>query len=136
MRLLPAVAAFALAALLAVALAQSKGPRRAAPRVRHALTVSGSMRWLFPGRSTRLPLVVRNNRGFRIRLVSLTVRVRDARPGCGKRYLRVGRLRRKLLVPPHGFRTVDLAITMLRSAPNACQGAVFPLRYTARGRRV
>jgi hypothetical protein len=135
MRLLPAVAAFALAALLVVALAQSRGPRQAAPRARHALTVSGGVRSLFPGAHSRLPLVVRNNRGFRIRMVSLTIRIRKARAGCGPRYLRVGRFRRSLVVPPHGFRTLDLPVTMLATAPDACKRAAWPLRFRARGRR-
>lgn len=135
MRLLPAVAAFALAALLVVALAQSRGPRRAGPRVRPALTVSGGVRWLFPGAHSRLPLVVRSNRGFRIRLVFLRVRVGNARRGCGRKYLRIGHLQRGLVVPPYGFRTLDLPLTMLPSAPNACKRAVFPLTFIARGRK-
>jgi hypothetical protein len=135
MRLLPAVAAFALAALLVVALAQSRGPGRAAPRVQPALTVTGGLRYLYPGARRPLPLVVRSNRGFRITLVSLTVSVGSARPGCGGKYLRIGRLGRGLAVPPHGFRTLVLPVTMLRSAPDACKRAVFPLRFTARGRK-
>ena len=135
MRLLPAVAAFALAALLVVALAQSRGPGRAAPRVRPALKVTGGVRYLYPGARRPLPLVIRNNRGFRIRVESLTVRVTNARRGCGRKYLKVGRFGRKLVVAPHGFRTLALPVTMLRSAPDACKRAVFPLRFTARGRK-
>ena len=135
MRLLPAVAAFALAALLVVALAQSRGPRKAEPRTRPALSVSGGLRFLYPGAHRRLPLVVRSNRGFRIRVVSLTVRVGNARRGCGREYLRVDRLRGSFVVPPHGFRTLDLPVTMARSAPDACKRAVFPLRFTAGGHR-
>jgi hypothetical protein len=135
MRMLPAVAAFALAALLVVALAQSRGPRQAAPRARHALTVSGAVRSLFPGAHSRLPLIVRNNRGFRIRMVSLTVRIRNARRGCGREYVRIGRFRRLPVVPAHGFRTLDLPVTMLASAPDACKRAVWPLRFKAQGRR-
>ena len=135
MRLLPAVAAFALAALLVVALAQSRVPGRAAPRVRPALTVTGGLRYLYPGARRPLPLVVRSNRSFRIRVVALTVRVGNARRGCGRRYLTVGRFRRRLVVPPHGFRTLSVPVTMLGSAPDACKGANFPLRFTVRGRR-
>jgi hypothetical protein len=135
MRLLPAVAAFALAALLVVALAQSRGPRKAGPRARPALRVSGGLRFLYPGAHRRLPLVVHSNRGFRIRVVSLTVRIGNARRGCGRKYLKVGRLRRPFVVPPHGFRTLQLPVTMLRSAPDACKRAAFPLVYTARGRK-
>lgn len=135
MRLLPAVAAFALAALLVAAFAQSRRPGRATPRVRPALTVSGGLRWLYPGAHRRLPLVVRSNRGFRIRVVSLTVRVGNAKPGCRRSYLRVGHLRRSFVVAPHGFRTTTLLVTMLRSTPDACKRAVFPLRFTAGGQR-
>jgi len=94
MRLLPAVAAFALAALLVVALIQSRGPGRAGPRVRPPLKVTGGVRYLYPGARRRLSLVVWNNRGFRIRVVSLTVRVRNAKHGCGRRYLKVARFHR------------------------------------------
>jgi hypothetical protein len=135
MRLLSAVGALALAALLVVALAQSGGPRRTKARARPALTVSGGVRSLFPGVHTRLPLVVWSNRGFWIRVVSLRVGVGNARPGCGRAYLRIGRFHRKLVVPPDGFRTLDLPVTMLPSAPDACKRAVFPLRFTVGGRR-
>jgi hypothetical protein len=135
MRLLSAVAAFALAALLVVALAPARTPGKARSRPRPALTVSGSVRWLYPGAHTRLPLVVRSNRGFRIRVVSLTVRVGNARPGCGHAFVRVGRRRGSFVVAPHGFRTLTLPVAMLRSAPDACKRAVFPLRFTALGRR-
>jgi len=135
MRLLSAVAALALAALLVVALAQSGAPGKAGPRVRPPLRVTGGLRSLYPGARRPLPLVVWSNRGFRIRIVSLRVRVGNARRGCGRKYLRVRRFRRRLVVPPHGFRTVDLPVTMLPSAPDACKRAVFPLRFTVRGRR-
>jgi hypothetical protein len=135
MRLLPAVALVALVALLVVALAQSRGSRGAEPRVRRALTVSGRVRSLFPGAHARLPLVVRNNRGFPIRLLVLKVRGRDARRGCGGKYLQFGRLRRSLVVPRHGYRMVVLPVMMLRGAPDACQHALWPLRFTIGARR-
>jgi hypothetical protein len=103
--------------------------------VRPALEVTGGLRYLYPGARRPLPLVVRSNRGFRIRLVALTVTVGNAKPGCGRKYLKIGRFRRKLVVPPHGFGTLVLPVTMLRSAPDACKRAVFPLRFTARGRK-
>jgi hypothetical protein len=133
MRLLPAVVATALTGCSSSRLPSPVG--RAAPRVRPALKVSGLLRYLYPGARRPLPLVIRNNRGFRIRVVSLTVRVRNAKRGCGRRYLRIGRYRWRLIVPPHGFRTTALPVTILRSAPDACKRAVFPLRFTARGRK-
>ena len=135
MRLLPAVVAVALAAPLVVALAQNRAPGETGPRVRPALKVTGGVRSLYPGAHRRLALVVSNNRAFRIRIVSLTVRVGNARRGCGGRYVRVGRFRRRVLVPPRGFRTVEFPVTMVPSAPNACKRATFPLKFTVRGNR-
>ena len=133
MRLLSAVAALALAALFVVALAQSGAPGKAGPRVRPPLRVTGGLRSLYPGARRRLPLVVWSNRGFRIRVVSLRVRVGNARRGCGRKYLRVRRFRRRLVVPPHGFRTVDLSVTMLPSAPDACKTLNYSGLCTHRG---
>lgn len=135
MRLPPVVAAFSLAALLVVALAPARTPGKARGRPRPALTVSGGVGSLYPGAHARLPVVVRSNRGFRIRVVLLTVRVGNARPGCGHAYVSVRRLHRSFVVAPHGFRTLTLPVTMLRRAPDACKRAVFPLRFTALGRR-
>jgi hypothetical protein len=135
MRLLPAVAAFALAALLIVALAQSGGPRTAVPRVLRAISVRGGVRLLYPGARTRLPVFLRNNRAFRIRVVSLKVRIGDAGAGCGRSYLRVGRFRHTLVLPPHGFLTTHLPVRMLASAPDACKSAVFHLKFAAGGSR-
>ena len=135
MRLLPAVAASALAVLIPVALAENRGQGETGPRVRPALKVTGGVRWLYPGARRPLSLVIGNNRGFPIRVMSLTVRVGDASPGCGHRYIRIGRYGKRLVVSPHGFRTTQLAVRMLPSAPDACKRAVFPLRFSVRGRR-
>ena len=61
--------------------------------------------------------------------MSLTVRAKDARPGCGGKYLRFGNLRHPLVVPRHGYRTLDLPVTMLLTAPDACKSALWPLRF-------
>ena|SRR5919204_4955210 len=133
MRLLPAVAASALAALLVVGLAQSRVPDPGGPRL--PLRVTGGVRWLYPGVRLRLPLVVWNSRDFGIRVMSLRVSVGDARPGCRGTFVRIGRFRGPLVVPPHGFRTTSLPVTMLSRTPDACERAVFPLTFTAGGRR-
>jgi hypothetical protein len=109
------------------------GARKVGPRI--SLRVSGGVRGLYPGARLHLRLKVRNTRGFPIRVVSLKVRVGNASKRCRRRALRIGRLRRRLLVPAHRSRRTALRVTMLRSAPDACKGAVFPLRFKARGRR-
>jgi hypothetical protein len=127
-----------LAPAIVLALAASGAAQTSAPAKRarpQALVVSGSVRGLYPGAVKSLRLKVRNSRGFSIRVVSLRVAVRNASPTCLRNKLRVGRLRRSFVVPAHRMRRVALRVTMLGSAPDACKGAVFPLRFTVRGRR-
>jgi hypothetical protein len=107
--------------------------RRVAPA--RALKITGGVRGLYPGARVRLPLKVRNLRGYPIRVVALNVKVGNASKGCRRRQLRISRLRRRPVVPAHRRRRIVLQATMLRSAPDACKGAVFPLRFKARGRR-
>jgi hypothetical protein len=140
MRTRLAVAAPTVAIGLALVLAASgavrgSGPAAAKVRVRPPLSVSGSVRGLYPGARLRLRLRVRNARGFPIRVVSLKVRVGNASRGCRRRQLRIGRFRPSLVVPAHRSRRTALPVTMLRTAPDACKGAVFPLRFRAWGRR-
>jgi hypothetical protein len=126
--------------VLVLVLAATGSARMSGPRDRHAaparaLKITGSVRGLYPGARARLRLSLRNLRGYPIRVVALNVRVGNAGKGCKRRQLRISRLRRRPVVRAHRTRRIVLTATMLRSAPNACKGAVFPLRYRARGRR-
>jgi hypothetical protein len=110
-------------------------PAPAKPTRPSALTVSGGVGGLYPGAVRVLRLKVRNSRGFPIRVVSLKVAVRNGSPTCSRSQLRVARLRRSFVVRARRTRRVPLRVTMLRSAPDGCKGAVFPLRFKAAGRR-
>jgi hypothetical protein len=131
----PTVAIGLVLVLAAPGAVRRTGPAAANAPVRPPLRVSGSVRGLYPGAHLRLRLTVRNGRGFPIRVVSLKVRVGNASRSCRRRQLRVGRLRRPLVVRAHRSRRTALPVTMLRSAPDACQGAVFPLKFRASGRK-
>jgi hypothetical protein len=140
MRTRLAVAAPTVAIGLVLVLAASGAVQRSDEAARKgrqhlSLRVSGGVRGLYPGARLRLRLKVRNTRGFPIRVVSLKVRVGNASRGCRRRQLRIGRFHRALVVPAHRSRRAALPVTMLRSAPDACKGAVFPLRFRALGRR-
>jgi hypothetical protein len=126
------VLVFALAATGSARMS-GKGGRHVAPA--RALKITGGVRGLYPGARARLRLRVRNLRGYPIRLVALKVRVGNASKGCRRRQLRISRLRGKPVVRAHRTRRIVLRVTMLRSAPDACKGAVFRLRFRARGRR-
>jgi len=120
-------------ALAASGAAQTSAPAK--PARPPALTVWGGADGLYPGAVRRLRLKVRNSRGFPIRVVSLKVAVRNGSPGCPRSQLRLARLRRSFVVRARRTRRVVLRVTMLRSAPDGCKGAVFPLRFKVEGRR-
>lgn len=55
----------------------------------------------------------------------------NARSRCLARNIKIGTRRGRFRIPPGGRRWVALKIAMRPSAANACQGAVFPLRFWA-----
>jgi hypothetical protein len=127
-----------LAMLLALSLAAwagGLGPRRERVRPSSGLVVTGSIKGLYPGVRKRLRLKVRNRLAVRMKLTSLTVLVRDGRWNCRGANVRVGRFRGGLLLPPRRRRAVTLVISMPKTAPDPCQGAVFKLVFRARAVR-
>jgi hypothetical protein len=90
---------------------------------------------LYPGAKRKLILTLHNNskHGVRIR----TVRVRDlgtTKRGCApnRRNLRISRQKSHAFsIRPHGTSRVVFLLTMPNTVANACQQAVFDLRYTA-----
>ncbi|MDX6490453.1 MAG: hypothetical protein QOD43_698 [Gaiellaceae bacterium] len=127
-----------LAVLLALSLASwagNFGPRRERVRSPSGLVVAGSIKGLYPGARKRLRLKIRNRLGVRMKLTSLTVLVRDGRWNCRGANVRVGRFRGRLLLPPRRRRAVTLVVSMPKTAPDPCQGAVFRLVFRAKAVR-
>lgn len=100
-----------------------------------ALRVTGSVVGLFPGVTKRLPVRIRNRRAFAVVVRSISVRVGAGRRGCPGRVVRVRPFRGRLVVAARKQRVVALPITMVRTAPQACRGARFALRFRAVARR-
>jgi hypothetical protein len=106
------------------------GPRhRAGQRL---LTLTGHVAGLYPGARRRLTIVVRSRTQRALRIRSVTTRVRDAGPACRRRNLRVSSFRGRLRVRPRRARRIAVTVSMRRDAPNACQGALFPLVFRGR----
>jgi len=95
---------------------------------------------LYPGMTKKLTLVLRSE--SRRSNVVRRVRVRDmatTKPGCApsRRNLAVRRSKRAAFrIPPGGARRVIVLLSMPKTVSDACQRAVFRLRYTARARIV
>lgn len=92
---------------------------------------------LYPGATRKLTLIVHNRDRHRSVLVS-RLRVRTtatSRRGCAasRRNLAIRQYaRRRFVIPAHGTRRVVVRLAMPYTVANACQHAVFRLRYSAR----
>jgi len=94
--------------------------------------VSGHVTRLYPGRRVRMKVRVRNLRPFPIRVTRIVARVKSGVRGCSGRNVRVAPFHRRFRVKARGRRTIRMRTRMVRTAPNACQGVRFSLRFTGR----
>jgi hypothetical protein len=74
---------------------------------------------------------VTNPFDFTITVRTLTVGVSPASPACGANNLAVQPLPGPLAVAPRGSARVALDVTLANDSSNACQGATWPLAFTA-----
>lgn len=119
------VAAAVLTGIGAAPAACGSSPSGTAP----AFTISGDVSGLYPGASLPLHLTVLNRERFPIVVTSITTSVSDAGALCAGSNLSVTSFNGTLTLPAGGVNAVTVSATMLPSAPDACQGHVFPLQY-------
>jgi hypothetical protein len=105
------------------------------PRVR---VTSSPVAGLYPGATAQLVLTLHNRSHRRLAVRRVRVRiVSTTKPGCepsdGNLVIQQPS-RRTLRLRPRGKRTITVRMTMPNSVADACQGAVFKLRYTAKTR--
>lgn len=93
------------------------------------LTARGHATGLYPGARLRMRVRIRNPYDHAVRITSLKTRVGRGAPGCRGSWVRVRKLRREAVIPALASRRVRLRVRMRRGAPDACQGARFPLRF-------
>jgi hypothetical protein len=127
--------AVALVAAVVVAAASSRvgdsGQMVLTSSHRGSFTIKGHIRGLYPGRTAQLKLTIRNRNGFAIRVKSVRVKVGGA-PGCSRSNLVVKRFRGSLRVPAKKKRRLWVPIRMRSTAPDACMGDRFQLRYVGK----
>ena len=103
-------------------------------KIAHTFSLRATARGLFPGAKRPLRLRISNPNRFAIKVTRVGVRVRrdPSHMSCPPRdYVRKTRLTKSIRVRPRSSRRVRLAIKLLYSAPEACQGAAFPLGLRA-----
>jgi hypothetical protein len=92
--------------------------------------ISGSVTGLYPGASMPLVLTVSNHQEFTIVVTSITTSVGSPNQACVSADLSVSQFIGSLSVPAKGTSNVTVTVTLTHGAPDACQGAVFPLQYS------
>jgi hypothetical protein len=123
----------AVGVVLAAVTTEMERTRAAGATSSHRLTLRGSARGLYPGAERWVRIVVRNRTDRDVRLLRLSRRVTDAPAGCPTRALWIGRPRSLPVIAAGGRARIRVRVRMRRSAPDACQGAVFRVRFRARG---
>jgi hypothetical protein len=93
-------------------------------------SIAGEVDGLYPGANATLEARVTNPHPFVIRVISTSATVFDASPACPASMLEIGDSEAIVEVPPGGTGTVPLDVRMSRDAPDACQGATWPLEFT------
>jgi hypothetical protein len=88
---------------------------------------------MYPGDSQLLVLTIFNPNKVHVTVTSITTTVGSASSGCPASDFYVTPFTGSLAVPPFHERSAAVIATMAHSAPNACQGAVFPLTYSGLG---
>jgi len=107
-----------------------------------SLMLDGAVTGLYPGAAADLEVQVRNGSEVDVQLERLTVLVGTPdREGCPSDAIlvgtpatpREGSTGLDVRLAPEAFATLSVPVAMAVSAPSACQGATFPLRYLTEG---
>lgn len=93
--------------------------------------VRGHVRGLYPGIRKQMRVVVRNPSSFAVRVTRVIARVSNASRACRARNVWIARFTGSRRIPAHGRVRVYLTSGMRSTAPTACQGARFPVTFTA-----
>ncbi|HEY7136164.1 MAG TPA: hypothetical protein VIB48_13965 [Acidimicrobiia bacterium] len=97
----------------------------------HAFTLTGDVAGLFPGGTRNLQVRITNPTNTAMRVTTVTVTVHDASVACRAPNLVADSYTGKAYVGRHGATSVTIPVRMVRTAPNACQNATFPLVFRA-----
>jgi hypothetical protein len=97
-----------------------------------AVTITGTVDGLTPGRTTTLHLTLRNP-GSREAPITVVRAVPTDSPRCAASYVTTGDWHGAIVVPANGSADVALPITVSATLPARCAGAAWRLDYSAQG---
>ena len=96
------------------------------------IEVKGNVKGLYPGAEKSMKVRVFNRLAKPVVLVSVRARVGNANHACTRENLRVTRFKDSRPIKAMGRARVRVSATMQPGAPDACQGARFPIAFRAR----
>jgi hypothetical protein len=99
-----------------------------------AFHARGQVGGLYPGASRGLRLTVVNRSPSPLSVTSIRVSVGDANPGCGSATLVPTSFRGSVWIQAWNIKRLKLPVRMRLSAPDACQGALYPLTFIGTAR--
>lgn len=116
---------------LAIAATDAAGPadEQGAP-----LTLAATVDGLTPGAARDLPVTIANPNAKPLAIASIATSVSTGSQGCPASALVVGDLGAPVTVAGDATALVRLPVRLSGDAPDACQGAVFALRFSTTGR--
>ena len=109
------------------------GPAKPSAASKGTFSISGGLTGLYPGDAAPLVLSVFNPNSAPITVTSITTTVGKASSACQAKNLSITPFQGSLTVGPGGSAQVSVTAAMAYSAPNACEGVVFPLQYAGVG---
>src|SRR5688500_5149322 len=101
------------------------------PGISSRFPISGSIADLVPGDQRTLLLQVTNPNPFTVSVNQVLVTATAASADCGVANLSISPLPAPVLVGGNASGTAGIPIKLVATAPDACQGATFPLTFSA-----
>lgn len=106
-------------------------PTRPPDNPAHTFTLSGQVAGLYPGGTRDLTVRITNPGNIALRVTTVQVTVRDASSVCRASNLVASSYSGRAYVGKHATVSVTVPVRMVRTAPDACQNATFPLVFHA-----
>jgi hypothetical protein len=126
------------APIFAMATRASANPmvKQAQPAAASTFTLHAAVSGLYPNATMTASVTVDNPDSRVLRVMAAEVVVADASATCTAANLSAQPFTGSVRIPAHGAGAVPITLHMAASAPDACQGATFPLTLRATGELV
>ena len=103
------------------------------PAATTSFELTGDVTGIYPNATVVAPVRVHNSEQYALTVERTQVLIGDAAAGCDAANLTATAVGPPVVVAAGGVANIPIQVHMLASAPDACQGATFPLTFVAEG---